>query len=80
MVEVALASYTPNPELTVAVAAMSSASQLSAQELRHRLSSQEVNNLLRQLFVAERLSSGDDREYSGAHPGFFSEAMPANSM
>ena len=80
MVEVALISYMPNPEVSIAVAARSSVSQLSVRKLWHRLSSQEVNDLFRQLFVMEHLSPGDDYEYSESPPGFSSEVMPASSI
>ena len=54
--QVTLVSYTPNPELTIAVAARSSASSLSAAKLWDTLSLRQVENLLKQLLESGHLS------------------------
>lgn len=54
--QVTLVSYTPNPELVIAVAARSSASSLSATKLWDTLSARQVENLLKQLLESGHLS------------------------
>lgn len=53
---VTLINYTPNPELTIAAAARSSASPSTVTELWHKLSSHQVNSLLKQLLDSGHLS------------------------
>jgi len=55
-VQVTLINYTPNPELTIAVAARSSASSLSATKLWDTLSPRQVESLLKQLLDSGHLS------------------------
>lgn len=54
--QVTLVNYTPNPELTIAIAARSSASPLSATKLWNELAPQQVESLLRQLLESGHLS------------------------
>jgi len=55
-VQVTLINYTPNPELTIVAAARSSASQSTAEELWDKLSSQQIDNLFKQLLDSGHLS------------------------
>lgn len=54
--QVTLVNYTPNPELTIVAAARSSASQSTIEELWHKLSPEQIDNLLRQLLDSGHLS------------------------
>lgn len=54
--QVSLINYTPNPELTIVAAARSSASQSTIEELRHKLSPRQINDLLKQLLDSGHLS------------------------
>lgn len=54
--QVTLINYTPNPELTIAVAARSSASPLSATRLWNELTRWQIENLLKQLLESGHLS------------------------
>lgn len=53
---VTLVNYTPNPELTIAAAARSSASHHTIEELWDKLDSQQIGNLLGQLLESGHLS------------------------
>lgn len=53
---VTLVNYTPNPELTIAAAARSSASHYTVEELWGKLNSHQVANLLQQLLESGHLS------------------------
>ncbi len=54
-----LVTYTPNAELTIVAAARSSASQSTIEELWNKLSSHQVDNLLKQLLDSGHLSSSE---------------------
>lgn len=53
---VTLVNYTPNPELTIAAAARSSASHYSVEELWEKLDARQVSSLLQQLLESGHLS------------------------
>ena len=54
-----LVNYTPNPELNIVAAARSSASQSIIEELWHKLSPQQISNLLEQHLDSGHLSSSE---------------------
>ena len=54
--QVTLVNHTPNPELAIVAAARSSASQSTVEELWHKLSPQQVDDLLKQLLDSGHLS------------------------
>lgn len=54
--EVALTSFTPEPERTIAAAAKLSTSQVSAAELKERMTLEQVDKLLTQLISSGHLS------------------------
>ena len=66
---VALLSFTPEPELTIAAAARLSTSKVSAGELRKRLSSEQVNGLLDQLVSSGHLSTFEHASFTFAIDG-----------
>jgi len=53
---VTLVNYTPNPELTIAAAARSSASNSTFEQLRDKLDSNQIDALLKQLLESGHLS------------------------
>ena len=66
---VALISYTPDPELTIAAAARLSTSPISALELRKRVTPEQVDKLLSQLLSAGHLSPFEHASFSFAIDG-----------
>ena len=66
---VALISYTPEPELTVAAAARLTTSNVSATELGERMSSDQVDNLLSQLLSSGHLSPFEHASFTFAIDG-----------
>ena len=54
--QVSLVNYTPNPELTIAIAARISSSSSGASELSQKLTTEQVGSLLRQLLSSGHLS------------------------
>jgi len=67
--QVALLSFTPEPERTIAAAARLSTSKVSAGELRKRLSSEQVNSLLDQLVSSGHLSTFEHASFTFAIDG-----------
>jgi thymidylate synthase (FAD) len=67
--QVALISFTPEPELTIAAAAKLSTSQISAKELRRGMSPDEVGNLLSQLISSGHMSPLEHASFSFAIDG-----------
>jgi thymidylate synthase (FAD) len=68
-VHVTLISYTPDPELTIAAAARLSASSTSAAELKKRLKSEQVENLLQNLLSSDHLSPFEHASFTFAIDG-----------
>lgn len=62
--QVTLINYTPNPELTIAAAARSSASQSPAEELWSKLSSPQIDNLFKQLLDSGHLSTFEHASFT----------------
>lgn len=69
MVYVALISYTPDPERTIAAAARVSTSSASAPELLEKLTSQAVDRLLTQLLASGHLSPFEHASFTFAIEG-----------
>lgn len=67
--QVTLINYTPNPELTIAVAARSSASPLSATKLRNELPPEQVESFLKQLLESGHLSPFEHVNFTFAIDG-----------
>ncbi len=67
--QVTLINYTPNPELTIGVAARSSASPLSATKLQNQLTPHQVENLLKQLLESGHLSPFEHVSFTFAIDG-----------
>lgn len=67
--QVSLINYTPNPELTIAVAARSSASSSSVEEIQHKLAQEQVTNLLKQLLSSGHLSPFEHVSFTFAIEG-----------
>ncbi|MBT9162951.1 MAG: Flavin-dependent thymidylate synthase [Dehalococcoidia bacterium] len=67
--EVALLSFTPEPELIVAAAARLSTSSISAGELRQNLSAEQVNSLLERLLSSGHLSPFEHASFTFALDG-----------
>lgn len=62
--QVTLINHTPNPELTIAVAARSSASSLSATKLWETLTPKQVQNLLKHLLDSGHLSTFEHANFT----------------
>ena len=62
--QVTLVNYTPNPELTIVATARSSASQLTMEELWHKLNSQQISDLLKQLLDSGHLSTFEHASFT----------------
>ena len=56
IVQVTLINYTPNPELTIAAVARSTASNLTAEQLQQKLNPQQIEKLFASLLKSEHLS------------------------
>ena len=67
--QVTLINYTPNPELTIAATARSSASPLSAIKLQNQLTPQKVESLLKQLLDSGHLSPFEHVNFTFAIDG-----------
>lgn len=68
-VQVALISYTPDPERTIAAAAKLSTSSVGATELRERIQPEQVASLLNQLLSAGHLSPFEHAGFTFAIDG-----------
>ena len=62
--EVALISFTPEPERTIAAAAKLSTSQVSAAELKERMTPEQVDKLLSQLIFSGHLSTFEHASFT----------------
>ena len=67
--QIALISYTPEPELTIAAAARLSTSQASLRELREKLTPEQVDDLLNKLIAQGHLSPLEHASFTFAIDG-----------